>query len=63
MALSGSGQLLGTGCDPGFERTDMAMRWTVVTGGAIVEMERETVRDSDSSESMVMEYVGKFYER
>lgn len=41
----------------------MAMRWTVVTGGAIVEMERETVRDSDSSESMVMEYVGKFYER
>lgn len=63
MAFSVSGQLLGTGCDPGFERTDVTMRWTVVTGGAIVEMEREAGRGSDSSGSMVMECVGKLYER
>lgn len=36
LTLSGSGQLLRMGCDPGFERTDVAMRWTVVTGGGIV---------------------------
>lgn len=52
-----------TGCDPGFERTDMAVRGTVITGGAIVEMEREAGRDSDSSGSMVMKCVGRFYEK
>lgn len=55
--LSGSGKLLGTGCDPGFERTDMAVRWTVVIGGTVVEMGREGGRDSDSSGPMVMECV------
>lgn len=62
LASSGSRQLLGTGCYPGFKRTDVAMRWTVVTGGAIVEMEREAGRDSDSSGAMIMECVGKLYE-
>lgn len=41
----------------------MAVRWTIITGGAIVEMEREAGRDSDSSGSMVMKCVGKFYEK
>lgn len=41
----------------------MAVRWTVITRGAIVEREREAGRDSDSSGSMVMERMGKFYER
>lgn len=40
----------------------MAVRWTVITRGAIVERE-EAGRDSDSSGSMVMEHMGKFYER
>lgn len=41
----------------------MAMRRTVIMGGAVVEREREAGRDSDSSGPMVMEYMGKFYER
>lgn len=49
--------VLGIGCEPGFERTDTAMRWIVVIGGAVVEMGRETGGDSDSSGLMVMECV------